>query len=296
MAKTILAVGEVLWDVYDDGPRFGGAPANFACACGELGDGWVRVFMGSAVGRDRLGDDAQRQLVARGVEVSHVAVTDRPTGQVVVKHDEQKKATYRFIDNPAWDHIPLTPEFLATARIADVLCFGTLGQWADTSRETIRAVARAANPNAVRILDINLRPPFWTPEIVRDSLPLANVLKLNDEELPILAGVLGLDAAPEAFLSAVLERYSLRLVALTRGANGAVLLAADGERSDLPGAPVAVVDTVGAGDAFTAALALGLSQGWPLDRINRRASEVAAYVCTQRGATPAYPRQFRLSE
>jgi fructokinase len=156
-------------------------------------------------------------------------------------------------------------------------------------------VMHAANPAALRILDINLRPPFWTPEIVRDSLALANVLKLNDEELPILAHVLGLDSTPDAFLSAVLDRFSLRLVALTRGANGAVLLSADGERSEQPGVPVAVVDTVGAGDAFTAALALGLTHQWPLDRTNRWASAVAAFVCTQLGATPTFPPEFRLT-
>ncbi len=296
MVKTILALGEVLWDVFDDGPRFGGAPANFACACAELGGGHVRVFLGSAVGRDHLGDEARKQLLSHGVDVTHLATAGGETGQVIVKHDEQKKATYRFIDDPAWDHIPTMPELLATAATADVLCFGTLGQWADTSRQTIREALRAANPNAVRILDINLRPPFWSPDLIRDSLPLANVLKLNDEELPILAEVLGIDPSPDAFLSAVLARHSLRLVALTRGANGAVLLAADGERSEQPGVPVTVVDTVGAGDAYTAALALGLAHGWPLDRINRRAGEVAAFVCTQHGGTPTFPPQYRLPD
>lgn len=291
MAKTILALGEVLWDVFDDGPRFGGAPANFACTCAELGGDWVRVSLGSAVGRDQLGDDARTQLAAHGVAVSHVAVTDRPTGQVVVKHDEQKKATYTFIDHPAWDHIPITPELLDTARTADVICFGTLGQWAAESRQTIRAALRATSPNALRILDVNLRPPFWNPDVVRDSLELANVLKLNDEELPTLAGILGVSDAPDEFMAAVLKRYSLRLVALTRGANGAVLRTPT-ERSELPGVPVKVVDTVGAGDAFTAALAVGFEYKH-LDHVNRWAGDVAAFVCTQLGATPPIPRRYR---
>lgn len=294
MAKTVLALGEVLWDVFPDGPRFGGAPANFACACAGLGGGSVRAFLASAVGHYQLGEEARHRLVSRGVDVIHVATADRPTGQVIVTLDEQKKASYRFIDNPAWDHIPLTPALLNTAATVDAVSFGTLGQWAAESRDTIRAAVRAVGPNAVRILDINLRPPFWTPEVIRDSLALANVLKLNDEELPILAGVLGLDTSPDGFLHAVLNRYSLRLVALTRGANGAVLLNADGERSEQPGVPVAVVDTVGAGDAYTAALALGLVRHFPLDRINRWASEVAAFVCTQPGGTPTFPAEYRL--
>ena len=288
MVKTILAVGEVLWDVYDDGPRFGGAPANFACACAELGSGGGRVFLASAVGPDSLGDEARRQLVGHGVDVTHLATAGGETGQVIVKHDEQKKPTYRFIDDPAWDHIPTTPELLATATAADVLCFGTLGQWADTSRQTIRAAIRAANPSALRILDINLRPPFWTPDLIRDSLPLANVLKLNDEELPQVAEVLGVSGTPDDFTREVIRRYSLRLVALTRGPNGAVLTTPT-ERSEDAGTPVTAVDTVGAGDAYTAALALGLAHGWPLDRINRWACEVAAFVCTQLGATPTFP-------
>lgn len=236
------------------------------------------------------------RLVERGVDVTHLAATNRPTGQVVVKHDEQKKATYTFIDGPAWDHIPTTPELLATAATAGVLCFGSLGQWAATSRQTIRAVLHAANPDALRILDINLRPPFWSPEVVRDSLVLANVLKLNDEELPHVAEALGIGGTADEFLREVTVRFSLRLVALTRGANGAVLLTADGERSEQPGVPVTVVDTVGAGDAFTAALALGLAHQWPIDRINRWASEVAAFACTRAGGTPAFPSQYRLPD
>lgn len=292
MAITVLALGEVLWDVFDDGPRFGGAPANFACACAELGGGRARVFLASAVGRDKLGDVARHQLVSHGVDVSHLATADGETGQVMVKHDVQKKATYRFIDDPAWDHIPITSELLTTAAAADVLCFGTLGQWADTPRQTIRTALRAANPHALRVLDINLRPPFWTPDLIRDSLPLANVLKLNDEELPQVAEVLGVSGTSDEFVSEVIRRYSLRLVALTRGPNGAVLTTPT-ERSELPSVPVTAVDTVGAGDAYTAALALGLAHGWPLDRVNRWACEVAAFVCTQLGATPTIPPRYR---
>jgi fructokinase len=294
MAKTILALGEILWDVFPDGPRFGGAPANFASACAGLGGDRVRVRLATAVGRDLLGDEARRRLADRGVSTELVTAVDAETGQVVVSLDPVGKASYRFIDNPAWDHIPPTPELLAAAATADVICFGTLGQWATPSRDTIRDAVRAARPDAVRVLDINLRPPFWTPELVRDSLPLANVLKLNDEELPQVAGVLGLDSSPDHFLHAVLERYSLRLVALTRGANGAVLLAAGGERSEQPGIPVTVEDTVGAGDAFTAALALGLAHHLSLDRINRWAGEVAAFVCTQPGGTPTFPPRYHL--
>ena len=295
MATTVLALGEVLWDVFPDGPRFGGAPANFACACAGLGGERVRVSLASAVGRDDLGEQARRRLTEHGVGTSHLAAVEAETGQVRVTLDAAGKASYRFIDNPAWDHIPATAGLLDAAAAADVICYGTLGQWANPSRDAIRAAVRAASPDALRILDINLRPPFWTPEVVRDSLPLANVLKLNDEELPTLAGLLGLSGTVEEVLQAVLTRYSYRLVALTRGENGAVLLDDRGGRSETAGVRVRVADTVGAGDAFAAAVALGVARGLPLAEVNRRATEVAAFVCTQPGGTPAFPERYRLT-
>lgn len=292
--KTILALGEVLWDVFPDGPRFGGAPANFACACAELGGGSVRAVLGSAVGRDQLGNEARRRLGEHGVDTALVTTVAAETGQVLVSLDAAGKASYRFIDDPAWDHLTATPELLNTAGQADVICFGTLGQRAPESRDTIRAAVNATRPDALRILDINLRAPHWTADVLLDSLPLANVVKLNDEELPLVAGVLGIQGDETALLDQLRTRFNLKLVALTRGANGSLLLAADGTRSDLAGVPVAVVDTVGAGDAFTAALALGLAFGHPFAVTHRWAADTAAFVCTQPGGTPAFPTRFHL--
>lgn len=291
---TVLALGEVLWDVFQDGPRFGGAPANFACACAGLGRDRVRAALVSAVGNDPLGEEAVARLAAHGVDTSLVARTDRSTGQVFVTLDDAGRATYRFVEDPAWDHLTATPELLARAGGADVVYFGTLGQRGDVSRAAIRAAVAAAPPECIRILDLNLRPPHWSADVIRAGLEAANVLKLNDEELPTLAGVLGVGGAADELLRAILTRYSLRLIALTRGENGSVLLAGDGSRSDAPGVRVDVVDTVGAGDAFTAAVALGLAHGLPLERINRWAGEVAAFVCTQPGGAPAFPERLQL--
>jgi fructokinase len=294
-AKSILALGEVLWDVFPDGAKFGGAPANFACGCAGLGGPLARVALASAVGGDDLGQRAVERLAERGVDTALVATRDRPTGQVLVCLDAAGRPSYQFIPDPAWDHVPWGESLRTAASEADVVCFGTLGQWADESRRTIRAAVAAARPDALRILDINLRPPYWTPEVVVESLALANVLKLNDEELPILAGLLNVGGEPENVLRAVMARHGLRYAALTRGPNGAVLLAADGRRSETPGVSVAVADTVGAGDAFTAALALGLTHGRGLDAINAWATAVAAYVCTQPGGTPTFPPEYRLT-
>jgi len=147
----------------------------------------------------------------------------------------------------------------------------------------------AATPvRALRIFDVNLRPPFYSRELVEQSLRLANVLKLNDTELPVLASLLGAAGSPEAQIEELARRFDLRVVALTRGARGSLLRGPSGW-ADHPGLAAEVVDTVGAGDAFTAALALGLLREWPLDRIGARANEVACHVCGCAGATPPLP-------
>ena len=147
--------------------------------------------------------------------------------------------------------------------------------------------------DSLRVLDINLRSPFWNDEVLHESLRLANVLKLNETELPILASRLNRGGSELELLRALREEYRLRCIALTRGSAGACLLDASGAASDLPGQTVTVADTVGAGDAYTAALVLGLLADWPIHKINERASEIAAYVCTQPGATPELPAALR---
>ena len=293
--KTVLAVGEVLWDLFPEGPRFGGAPANFACACAELGQRYVRVYLGSAVGRDELGDEARRRLTGHGVDGSHLTVNGHPTGRVFVVAGSNGKNDYRFSDDDAWDHISPTPQLLAIAAAADVVCFGTLGQRAAESRESIRAVVNATRPDCLRVLDINLRAPHWSPAVLLDSLALANVVKLNDEELPTVAGVLGVSGDDAAVLEHIRERFDLKLIVLTRGASGSRVHAADGTTDDRPGEPVEVVNTVGAGDAFTAALALGLEFGHPLTRTHAWAADVAAFVCTQPGGTCVFPPRLHLT-
>ncbi|MFN9372291.1 MAG: carbohydrate kinase family protein [Planctomycetaceae bacterium] len=291
---TLVGLGEILWDLFPDGPRFGGAPANFACTAAELGARVATVEMVSAVGTDPLGDQALAALRQHGVQVSAVPQLDFPTGTVLVELDPRGQATYSFASNTAWDNLAWTPTLAELASRTSLVCFGTLGQRAAPSLATIRRFVEATPATASRLLDINLRPPHWNAAVVHESLPLANVVKLNDQELAELSPLLDLTGPEPLRLEQLLRRYDLRLVALTRGERGSVLLSATGERSELPGEPVTVADTVGAGDAFSAALALGLVLGHPLADIHRRASCVAAYVCTQSGATPGIPTELRL--
>ena len=191
-------------------------------------------------------------------------------------------------EHVAWDRIAADEPSLALAARADAVCFGSLCQRSEPARTAIRALVAAARPDALRLFDVNLRPPFVDREIIADSLALANALKLNDQELPELAVMFGLSSTVRESMAELADRFGLKLVALTRGARGGLLLAR-GDWSDDPGRPVAVSDTIGAGDAFTAALAVGYLAGRPLDEINRHANEVAAFVCSQPGGTPALP-------
>jgi fructokinase len=185
---------------------------------------------------------------------------------------------------------PFSQQLQRTARLADAICFGTLSQRSDKSRETIRCTLSETRPDCLKIFDVNLRSPYWSAELVLDCLNKANVLKLNDEELSILGGMLGLSGSDADRLAALQKRYSLQTIALTRGANGSILLGSRGEWSERPGEVIGVVDTVGAGDAFAAALTIGLLRGEPLDTIHGKASDAATFVCTQSGATPSFPK------
>jgi fructokinase len=290
---TVIGLGEILWDVFPEDARFGGAPANFACSVAELAGDRIDVFMASAVGRDDPGRRAIEALDARGVDASCVAQVEFPTGQVLVSLDAAGQASYRFAADAAWDHVEWFDELQQLAARADAVCFSTLGQRSEISRRTIQRFVQATPANSLRVLDINLRPPFWNEKILLQSLQLANVLKLNDRELSVLANLLRWRGADHELLRQLMEKFSLRLVALTRGAAGATLLNEAGERSDLPAQPTVVVDTVGAGDSFTAALVVGLLNGLPLATMNAWGIRVAAFVSSQLGATPHLPSYLR---
>ncbi len=285
---TIVGVGEVLWDVFPDGPRFGGAPANFACCAAALVDGRFRVQIVSGVGNDELGSQALAQLSSHRVGVDAVQRLPLQTGQVFVRIDPRGHASYEFASNTAWDNIAWTDDLESMAARATAVCFGTLGQRCETSRETIQRFMRRVPQPVLRLLDINLRTPHWTEQVIMDSLRLANAVKLNSDELPIVAKLHGWQGGDMELLRLLRMQYSLRLVALTRGAEGSIVLT-ETDHSELPGQKVQVVDTVGAGDAFTAAMVVGLLLNRPLIEWHKVADDVAAYVCTQPGATPTIP-------
>jgi fructokinase len=286
----VIAVGEILWDLLPTGRQLGGAPANFIQHAHALG---AAASLVTRVGDDALGKEAVRRTLTRGVATDLIQTDhEAPTGTVSVEIGPDHQPRFTIHEHVAWDRLAVEDAALEAVRAADAVCFGSLAQRTPHGAEAVRRLAAASRPDALRIFDINLRPPFVQPEAVRASLELANVLKLNDQELPELAAMQGLAGGEDAQLEELLNRYALRLVALTRGGRGSLLVSAEG-RSEQPALVVEVVDTVGAGDAFTAALALGLLHGWPLDKTNRLAAEVAAFVCTQPGGAPELPPALR---
>ena len=286
----VIGLGETLWDVFPDGAVWGGAPGNVACHAAGLG---ANVFMVSGVGCDELGERGIAALESHGIDCRHVQRDPRhPTGTVTVALGPAGDASYVFASDTAWDHLGWEPSLGDLAARASAVCFGTLGQRAEESRRTIRRFLEAAG-QAVRVFDVNLRQAIYSPELIRESLALANVLKLNDDELPVVAAACGVSADdPVAVVRELAERHGLRLVALTRGVAGS-LLVADGVVSTRPAEARTIVDTVGAGDAFTAAGVMGLLGGRPLDAMHDHAARLAAFVCGHRGATPRIPAELR---
>jgi fructokinase len=293
---NIIGLGEVLWDVFPDGPRFGGAPANMACAIADLLGNEANVTIVSAVGNDILGRDAIQSLKQHNIDVSALQTPPFPTGTVTVNLDESHQATYQFAENCAWDNITWFESLRDLASKADAICFGSLAQRGATSRQTIQKLIRAMPANALKIFDVNLRAPFYTAETIIQSLELANILKLNEEELVIIADMLAiLDETnrndTKCLLKTIQQQFQLSCIALTKGSEGAILLYHD-QQVTVPIVPTTVVDTVGAGDAFTAALTLGLLQDKPLIEIACYATKVSSYLCSQRGGTPPLSRSL----
>lgn len=289
MKPKVVGIGELLWDVLPAGPRMGGAPANFACHASALGAEAVVI---SRVGADESGERLVSLLVERGVSTEGITRDpDHPTGTVNVTIGGNGQPVYEIVPDVAWDHIAMTPAIQHIVRHADAVCFGTLGQRGPVSRNAIRGLLESTPAPAIKVFDVNLRQKFFDKSTLETSLALAGVCKLSDEELPVVSSLLGIQGDVRAQLEQLLSRYGLKLVVYTRGAEGSVL-ASGTEWVEQPAFPTTVRDTVGAGDSFTAVVTMGLLRGWPLERIARSASEIAAYVCSQDGAVPELPHEL----
>lgn len=291
----VFGLGEILWDILPDGSRhLGGAPLNAAVHARALG---CTASVVSAVGDDELGREAIKLLIERhGLDSAAIAIVpDRPTGAVDVRL-QHGQPTYEFRAEVAWDFLEATEAARQLVQAADAIIFGTLAQRSAASRRAIHELLALAGHPCLRVFDVNLRPPFYDDTILRESLALTDVLKLNDDELPIVLAAMRLPAEPDWATHLMNELPRLGTLALTRGARGSTLFSRERPAGHtLPARQVTVQDTVGAGDAFTAALIAGLLTGWGLEAIHERAVAAAAFVCSQPGATPPLPQELAVA-
>lgn len=284
MRKKIVGLGEVLWDIFPERACLGGAPANFAYITTLLGEEGV---VASRVGDDSRGHEALRKLQELGLDI-HDLQTDHKhaTGTVKVEVDDKGVPQYEISHPVAWDFLEWTPAWRGLAEIADAVCFGSLAQRSETSQSTIRNFLQAAN-KAVKVFDVNLRQSYYSQDVLAESMKLADIVKLNDEELPKIMSLNQLPQTDErSAAERLIEIYDLTLVCITRGSRGS-LLVTSGEISEHDGFRVKVADTVGSGDAFTAGLVHEYLRGSSLDRMNEAANRVGAWVASQVGAMPA---------
>jgi fructokinase len=281
----VVGLGELLWDMLPGGKQLGGAPGNFAYISRLLGDEGVTA---SRIGEDALGREALHDLDERRIPIAHIQRDlEHPTGTVAVEVDSKGQPKFRIAENVAWDFFEWTGDWQALARQCDAACFGSLAQRAPGSRATIMNFVRAMRPGATRVFDVNLRPPFHSAAVLAESIEFADIVKLSDEELPRVAGAFGIGYSdPIATLHILREKYKLKLVCLTRGSKGSVLVTSTGQHEH-PGYQVKIVDTVGAGDAFTAALLRHYLRGATFDAMNDAANYMGSWVASQAGATPA---------
>lgn len=287
--RIIVGLGEALWDCLPEGRKLGGAPANFAYHASQFG---YDAYAVSAVGTDGLGKETLAEFDAKGLKYEMPQV-EFPTGTVQVALDESGVPAYDIKEGVAWDNIPFTPRLEDMAKRCRAVCFGSLAQRNEASRQTIYRFLDATPKDCLRIFDINLRQNFYSKDVIRESLLRCNVLKINDEELVLIGrmfGYPGLDFENKCWL--ILGKYDLDMLVLTCGVNGSYVFSR-GAMSYLETPKVAVADTVGAGDSFTGAFVSSILSGKSVPDAHRIAVNVSAFVCTQNGAMPELPEDLK---
>jgi fructokinase len=285
--KTVIAFGELLWDIFPSDEVLGGAPSNFAYRINNLGhDGWLVTRLG----KDDRGRRAADLVRANGMSLDYVQWDEmHPTGTVPVELDSTGSPNFTILPNVAYDYIEITESLLALAAMADCICFGTLIQRAETSRRTLHALLDAA-PQALKVLDLNLRKECYTQETIAASLERANILKLNESEAEILARMFNLPDTFASFAPAAVKQWNLSVCVVTLGERGVIAANDKGEFIQRPGHKVNVLDTVGAGDAFTAGFLHCYFEDRPLPYCCDFANALGALVAQTRGGAAPVER------
>lgn len=286
--KKIVGFGEALWDIFPEGRKIGGAPANFAYHVAQWG---LDSYAVSAIGKDKLGDDIISTFNENGLKYRLERV-DFPTGVVNVTLDENKVPSYDIKEGVAWDNIPMTSDLEALAKDCRAICFGSLAQRSVVSRATVNTFIDLMPEDSLKIFDINLRQHYYTEEIICNSMYKADILKINDEEIYMVSEMLSITEKSEKDICKILlEKFGLKMVILTCGDRGSYVLT-DEEDSWLDTPKVDVVSTVGAGDSFTGTFIASILLGKTIRQAHDAAVKVSAYVCTCQGAMPSLPKEL----
>lgn len=287
MKQSVIGIGEALFDMLPEGKKLGGAPANFAYHVSQFGIDSCAV---SAIGNDELGKELVAELNTHHLN-HQIETVDYPTGTVQVSLDTNGIPAYEIKEGVAWDNIPFTPAIEEKAKNCTAVCFGSLAQRNEVTRNTIHRFLDIM-PNEegrYKVFDINLRQGFFTKDIITESIKRCNILKINDEELITISrlfGYPGIDLQNKSWL--LLVKYNLKMLILTCGVNGSYVFT-PGAVSFIDTPKVEVADTVGAGDSFTGAFVASLLRGKSIREAHELAVKVSAYVCTQNGAMPVLP-------
>ncbi|MCD8165262.1 MAG: carbohydrate kinase [Bacteroides sp.] len=288
MKKNIVGLGEILWDIFPEKKILGGAPANFAYHVSQFGFNGSAV---SAIGEDLLGKEILTALEEKELNYL-IETTDYPTGTVQVTLNAAGVPEYEICENVAWDNIPFTARTENLAKNTDTVCFGSLAQRNEVSRDTIRRFIQAMPEKSLKIFDINMRLNYFTREVIHESLQLANMLKMNDDEIIRITELFGWEGSEQEICRKILEAYNLRVLIFTKGTDGSFVMTPD--TTSFQSTPkVKVADTVGAGDSFTAAFTAAYLHGEKIEEAHKLATEVAAYICLQHGAMPKLPDAYR---
>ena len=274
----IIGIGEVVWDCFPEGKRLGGAPINFCFFAKELG---AESYPVTAIGEDELGDETFTVLKETGLDLGYISRNILPTGKVLVSLNEAGV--------PQYDIVECSPATMKLVGDVDAVCWGSLAQRSEKSRAAILRLIDAVPDTSLKVFDINIRQHFYSTDLIVESLQKANVLKLNEDELPLLISLLSLSTDFVEAIAELIARFSLKYVIFTQGAVRSGIYDVSGEISSIDTPKVEVADTVGAGDSFTATFVVNILRGASVAESHRKAVDVSAYTCTQRGAINPLP-------
>lgn len=280
----VVGVGELLWDRLPTGNRVGGAPANVAYHASCLG---AEGYVISAVGNDKMGKTLLEEI---GKTKLHTCIeqVDYPTGSVHVSLSGGIPE-YNIVEQVAWDYIPVTDNALTLVKKADAVCFGTLCSRNEVSHNTIITLLKHTNPSAYRLFDINLRSSYYSKELITELLNYANIFKINKDESIVLKSIIDAEISDDELCKMLLEKYNLKYLIFTDGSISSTIYTKD-EKSTIHTPKVNTVDTIGAGDAFSGAFLYYTLTEMPLSEAHKMAVNISAFVCSQSGAWPVYPK------